>query len=53
MAELPTVKIVSDKNEKGWRIINRSDFNPDLHKLFGAEPEGDEAPKRGRKKAAE
>jgi hypothetical protein len=39
-----TVKIKNDRQESGYVIINKSDFNPDEHQLFGVEDE----PKRGR-----
>ena len=40
----PTVRIVAD-NEQGFIIINETDFNPDVHALFGADdgyPSNDE-----------
>lgn len=36
---IPTVKIKKD-SERGWSIINESDFDPDKHELFDA-PEDD------------
>lgn len=30
---LPTVKIIAD-TERGWVIINKSDFDPDQHEVF-------------------
>lgn len=56
--ELETVTIVAD-NAKGRKIINKSDFDPARHTLFGAAPKPKPAPKatpakRGRpKKKAE
>lgn len=41
--EVPTVKIASDRNPKGYRIINQSDFDPAAHRLYG-EPEAKPAP---------
>jgi hypothetical protein len=32
----PTVNVVAD-NEQGFMIINESDFNPELHKIFGVD----------------
>lgn len=32
----PTVNVVAD-NEQGFMIINESDFNAEVHKIFGAE----------------
>lgn len=30
-----TVKIVREDSTKGYKIINKSDFNPEIHILFG------------------
>ena len=35
MSVLPTVKVAC-KNEQGYMIINESDFDPKVHKKFGA-----------------
>ena len=34
---IPTVKIHAN-SERGWRIINASSFDPEIHRMFGAEP---------------
>lgn len=51
--EVPTVKVVA-KSERGWRIINQSDFDPSVHQVYGkaagpsaAEAAEGTAPKRG------
>jgi hypothetical protein len=31
---IPTVKIVHDEAPGGFAIINESDFNPEIHKIF-------------------
>lgn len=33
MGALPTVTVVDD-NRRGWRIINRADFDPAVHTLY-------------------
>ena len=40
---LPTVKIKAD-TKLGYALINESDFNPGLHKVFELEPEATPAP---------
>ena len=38
MSTVPTVKIVSSQtheNPDGFVVINKSDFNPDVHELYG------------------
>ena len=43
---IPTVKIEA-KTAKGYRVINESDFDPKLHRKFGASP----LPKKTAKRA--
>jgi hypothetical protein len=54
MDELETVKIKNDRQESGYVIINKSDFDPKVHELYGSslsdEPVDENAPaRRGRK----
>lgn len=41
---IPTVKIEA-ASERGWRIINESDFDPKRHKLFAPKAAKADAPK--------
>lgn len=46
---IETVKIVREGYRLGWVIINKSDFDPKKHKIYGEEDkEDEEKPKRGR-----
>ena len=48
--KLETVTIIA-ANPKGRKIINKSDFDPSKHQLFGVKPEPKPTPaKRGRPK---
>ena len=38
MATLPTVKIRAD-NQRGYIIINESDFDPEVHDRYGSPPD--------------
>jgi hypothetical protein len=54
MDELETVKIKNDRQESGYVIINKSDFDPKVQELYGSslfvEPADEYAPaRRGRK----
>jgi hypothetical protein len=53
---IETVK-VKKNSDKGYKIINKSDFDPDVHELFDAEitpaEEVDQPAKRGRKPKGE
>ena len=37
METIETVKIVSDRHERGYVIINKSDYNPSVHELYGVD----------------
>lgn len=42
MSELETVKVVNHKNpEKKFRIINKSDFDADVHELYKPKKDAD------------
>ena len=46
MSTIPTVKIVSfqsHENPDGFIVINKSDFNPDVHELYGDQDLGEPA----------
>lgn len=38
MAELPTIKVVSER-EEGWSLINESDFDPEVHEHYSDWPD--------------
>lgn len=40
-----TVKVVSDRHDRGYVIINKSDFDPKTQELYGEEKKPEE-PKR-------
>jgi len=46
--ELETVKIVCERQSSGYVIINKSDFDPKIHELYGVEkkPDKPDEPKR-------
>lgn len=48
MSQLETVKVKRD-GPKGYRLINKSDFNPKAHDLFDAPAEKSDEGKKGKK----
>ena len=39
MASLPTIAIATPDRPQGWMLINASDFDPAIHRAYGAEEE--------------
>lgn len=54
---LETVKVEDERAPGGYFLLNKSDFNPEVHKLHEApapelsSPEGDEKPPEGDEKS--
>jgi hypothetical protein len=46
MDTIETVKIVSTRHDRGYVIINKSDFDPAVQELYGVEKKDDDQPKR-------
>lgn len=42
-----TVKVASETAPGGYIAINKSDFDPAIHRLFESPPEGDQKPPEG------
>lgn len=42
MATVPTVKVVDEDTEYGYRIINRDDYDSSVHELYGDVDDGSE-----------
>ena len=38
MAEVPVVKVKSKEHEDGFKVINKSDFDPEVHEKYEGEP---------------
>jgi hypothetical protein len=51
--QLPTIKVHAPESDCGWKIINQSDFDKEVHTPFDEdEPRAAEAPKQGAKQPA-
>lgn len=48
MSEIETVKVDNPAEAGGYMIINKSDFDPERHKLFGMKTEKAETTKQSK-----
>jgi hypothetical protein len=53
MVSIETVQIVSDETEMGYVIINKSDFDPSVHRVYGEAPADTPPEKKSRSKKGE
>ena len=53
MAILPTVKVKTDETDSGFMIINETDFDRKIHKVFKEKVERSTTPKAEKKEVTE